>query len=316
MSNQSSLAGIYTDFQGLGELRAGVKRQDKEASREAAQQFESLFIQTMLKSMRQATDGDSLTGSDQMNMYRDMMDQQLSIDLAKRGGIGIAAVIQRQLGSFEDNENKPSNKSTEKTAHAGFPYSRHSLALANRLWNGISPSSQAIIQPANAKWKTHEDFIQTLKPAAHAAAAKLGTQPEAILAVAALETGWGKHVMPAQNGNSSFNLFGIKASKGWRQGKVMATTLEFENGAMQKRREPFRTYNNPAESVADFADFIQRNPRYQSALNNAGNPEKFLQEIHKAGYATDPDYSKKVVSVMRQIQAMTQDSVTVADNSI
>lgn len=316
MTSQASLAGIYTDFQGLGELRAGVKRQSKEANREAAQQFESLFIQTMLKSMRQATDGDSLTGSDQMNMYRDMMDQQLSIDLAKRGGIGIAAVIQRQLGSFEDNENKSSELATEKSANTGFPYSRNSLALANRLWNGKSPSSQAISQPASVKWKTHEDFIQTLKPAAHAAAAKLGTQPEAILAVAALETGWGQHVMPTQNGNSSFNLFGIKASKGWHQGKVMATTLEFENGAMQKRREPFRTYNNPAESVADFADFIQRNPRYQTALNNADNPEKFLKEIHKAGYATDPDYSQKVVSVMRQIQAMTQDSVTVADNSI
>jgi len=316
MTSQSSLAGIYTDFQGLGELRAGVRRQSKEANREAAEQFESLFIQTMLKSMRQATEGDSLTGSDQMNMYRDMMDQQLSIDLAKRGGIGIADVIQRQLGSFEEYENKSSNISTEKTANAGFPYSMNSLALANRLWSGTPASSQAIIQPASTTWKTHEDFIQSLKPAAHAAAAKLGTQPEAILAVAALETGWGRHVMPAQNGDSSFNLFGIKASKGWHQGKVMATTLEFEKGAMQKRREPFRTYNNPAESVADFADFIQRNPRYQSALNNADNPEKFLQEIHRAGYATDPDYSKKVVSVMRQIQAMTQDSVTVADNSI
>lgn len=316
MASQASLAGIYTDFQGLGELRAGVRRQSKEANREAAQQFESLFIQTMLKSMRQATDGDSLTGSDQMNMYRDMMDQQLSIDLAKRGGIGIADVIQRQLGSFEENGNKPSSIPTEKSANGGFPYSMNSLALANRLWSGKSPSSQTIIQPASTKWRTHEDFIQALKPAAHAAAAKLGTQPEAILAVAALETGWGKHVMPAQNGDSSFNLFGIKASKGWHQGKVMANTLEFENGAMQKRREPFRTYNSPAESVADFANFIQKNPRYQSALDNADNPEKFLQEIHRAGYATDPDYSKKVVSVMRQIQAMTQDSVTVADNSI
>ena len=311
MNTQATLAGIYTDFQGLGKLRAGVKKDDQAAHKEAAQQFEALFIQTMLKSMRQASIGDSLTGSDQMNMYRDMMDQQLSIDLARRGGIGIAAVIERQLGTHDAAKTQTKG---EHAAQTGFPWSRQSLALANRLWSGIPQTPGGVKPPTNTPWRSREDFIQTLQPAARAAAARLGTRPEAILAVAALETGWGQHVMPAGDGRSSFNLFGIKASKGWRQGHVMATTLEFENGAMQKRHEPFRTYRSPAESVADFADFILRNPRYRPALNHAADPARFLREIHRAGYATDPDYSAKVTAVMRQIQSMAQDSFSLADN--
>ena len=302
--NESSLAGVYTDFQGLGKLRASARQQTPDATRETAEQFEALFIQTMLKSMRQATPGDPLLGSDQADMYRDMMDQQLAIDLSKRGGIGLADIIERQLNPSRGNQ----------PAQTSSPYVEHSMAFASRLWNGQTTSSiPAAGQAVQARWKDKTDFIQSLLPAAESAATRLGTKAEAVLAVAALETGWGQHIIPASNGQSSFNLFGIKAAKNSRQGHVMANTLEFENGAMQKRREPFRRYNSPAESVADFASFVQQNPRYSEALKVADDPEQFLRGLHKAGYATDPNYSQKVLAVMHRIQDMTQETITVAD---
>lgn len=305
MSN-TSLAGIATDFQGLGKLRASARQNDRSAIRETAEQFEALFLQTMLKSMRQASIGDSLMGSDQANMYRDMMDQQLSIDLSKRGGIGLADVIERQLDPAQGKQRI--NQTPQ--------YTQPSLAFASRLYRGEAVKPAITSTPAaDYAWKNKEDFIRSLLPAAQSAAEKLGTRAEAVLAVTALETGWGKHVMPARAGKSSYNLFGIKASKNSDREHVMANTLEFENGVMQKRREPFRTYATPADSVADFASFVQQNPRYQEALKVADDPEQFLRNLHKAGYATDPDYSSKVVSVMRRIQSMTQESIIVADKS-
>ena len=305
--SESSLTGIHTDFQGLAKLRASAREDSRSATRETAEQFEALFLQTMLKSMRQASIGDSLMGSDQANMYRDMMDQQLSIDLAKRGGIGLADVIERQLDPTQGKQ----------TLNQTPQYPQHSLAFASRLYQGqATQPATAPVQAVENSWNNRDEFIQSLLPAAQSAAEKLGTKTQAVLAVTALETGWGKHVMPAGDGKSSFNLFGIKAARNSDREHVMANTLEFENGVMQKRREPFRTYASPAESVADFASFIQQNPRYQDALKVADDPEKFLRGLHKAGYATDPDYSSKVVSVMRRIQNMTQETITVADKSL
>ncbi len=157
-------------------------------------------------------------------------------------------------------------------------------------------------------------FIERLRPAAEKAAALLGVAPKAILAIAALETGWGKHVMRAADGQSSNNLFGIKAKTGWHKGKTIASTLEFEHGAMHRKREPFRSYASPQESVLDFAHFIRANPRYRNALKQAGNAERFVEELQKAGYATDPDYARKVKGVMKTIDRSTQFSWRVADN--
>lgn len=302
--DKPSLADVATDFQGLAKLRAGARQQTASARRETAEQFEALFLQTMLKSMRQATPGDPLMGSDQANLYRDMLDQQLALDISKRGGIGLADVIERQLGPAQPETSRQSD-----------PFTRRSFGFAAKLWQGTQPEA-AGGPHTTQQWHDRESFVESLMPAAEQAASRLGTRPEAVLAIAALETGWGQHVMPDRQGNSSFNLFGIKADKSWQNGKVMARTLEFESGVMQQKREPFRTYDTAAESVNDFASFILENPRYRSALQVAEDPEQFLRGVHQAGYATDPDYSQKVVSVMRQIQGMTQESLTVADNGI
>jgi flagellar protein FlgJ len=308
MAREGLIAGVYTDFQGLGKLRAEAAKDEKSAQREVAQQFEALFIESMLKSMRTASFGDSLTGSDQADMYRDMMDHQLAINLSQSGGIGMADIIERQLGGVGETKGKTASPDAID----------ESLAFASRLWRGVSPyANNTAISPlqVDKPWNDPQSFIERLRPAAEAAARSLGTQPEAVLAIAALETGWGKHVMPASNGQSSFNLFGIKATRDWNNGRVMANTLEFESGRMQQRREPFRTYHSPDESVADFARFIRGNPRYGEALQAGADPQRFIEKIHEAGYATDPDYVSKVGNVMRQIQGMTQASAEAADNS-
>lgn len=313
MQSASSNASVYTDFQGLGKLKANAARQTEASRREAAEQFEALFIQTMLKSMRAATPSDKLTGSDQVAMYQDMMDKQLSIDMAKKGGIGIANVIEQQLSGPDDSKvDTPETRPLER-----------SLAFAAQLWRS-GPQQPAAKEPSSAKatvtrpettWQTPESFVKSLFPAARQAAARLGTQPEAVIAIAALETGWGKHVISGRNGLSSHNLFGIKSTDASSSDRVNVTTLEFEQGVMQKVRQPFRTYSSTTAAVADFVRFINENPRYKEAMGKADDPEIFLQEIHKAGYATDPDYAEKVVAVMRQIQSMTQGPIDVADNS-
>ena len=319
----AALAGVYTDFSGLAKLRAASANASPRARREAAQQFEALFLQMMLKSMRQTTGGTLLDGP-QSEMYRDLYDQQLALHLARKGAIGIGKMV---LAELEGKPQRPVSRplidfdsvvrdtgARQTATRLGSP-----TALAERLW-GDPPGPEDARAAAGDKgpraarrahalpWRNQREFIEHLRPAAEAAAARLGTRPEAILAMAALETGWGRHVMPAADGRPSFNLFGIKADRRWQHGRVFASTLEFEQGVMQRRREPFRTYPDPAASVHDFADFLQANPRYRRALQSAADPERFLAEIHRAGYATDPDYVQKVTSVMQRIQRMTQES--------
>lgn len=151
---------------------------------------------------------------------------------------------------------------------------------------------------ARTEWRSPEEFVADLWPAAEKAAREIGTRPEAVLAVAALETGWGRHVARRHDGESSNNFFGIKATRDWRAEHVVATTLEFEDGVMVKRNEPFRSYGSPEESFADFAAFINGNPRYAKALERAADPVTFVRELQAAGYATDPDYADKLESVL------------------
>lgn len=297
MQADTQLANVYTDMAGIGNLRREASTQSDASKREVAQQFEGLFMQMMLKSMRDAVPSEGVFGGgQQMETYQQMHDQQLALDLSKTGSIGIADLVYRQLGGTdpEGMGTKPGSSEIRGT----------DLSMAQQLWGGPSRSAQShsLNSSSSRPWSSPEEFVFRLQPAANAAARKLGTKPEAILAIAALETGWGSHVAQKANGNSSNNLFGIKADRSWQSDRVYASTLEFESGAMQRRQEPFRSYRTPEESVADFAQFIQENPRYRKALEKANNPQDFIEELHKAGYATDPNYSRKVNSVMEQLQ--------------
>lgn len=289
----AELASVYTDFNGIAQLKAEAGKQSDAAKRETARQFEALFLQMMVKSMREAG-GKGILDSNQTEMARDMYDQQLAISLSKKGAIGIADMVMRQLGV------EPASSEQMETAKT-----TPRLAFATKLWGSAPQSPTAEKQPL-PHWNTPEEFVQALYPAAKNAAQSLGTSAEAVLAIAALETGWGKHIMPDSRGNSSFNLFGIKADQSWRQPATSAMTLEYENGVVHKKREPFRAYASAEESVQDFAAFIRGNSRYRQALDTANNPEAFLDHIQKAGYATDPDYAEKAKAVMKKVASMAK----------
>lgn len=314
METSTYNAAVYTDFEGLARLKTEASQQSSGARSEVAQQFEALFIQTMLKSMRAATPGDSLTSNDQMKMYQDMMDKQMALDMSKGRGIGIADIIERQL----------SPQGTTRKQETGDTPEQQALSFASSLWRSqtiptsipaIDSATQVAVEQGSL-WDSPEHFVSSLMPAARKAARELGTEPEAVLAIAALETGWGKHVIPGENGISSYNLFGIKATDKTSNEQVNITTLEYRNGAMEKVKQPFRTYSSAMSSVADFSSFLRENPRYESVLRDSSNPEEFLEGIHKAGYATDPDYTSKAVAVLSKIQSMGRSSITIADNTL
>ena len=142
-----------------------------------------------------------------------------------------------------------------------------------------------------------EDFVRQLHPYAEQAAKELGVEPKVLLAQAALETGWGRSLIKNSDGSNSFNLFNIKADKSWQGKQAQVSTLEFEQGIAKKVNAGFRSYASFQESFQDYVDFIKNNPRYGDALKQAGNGERYLHELQRAGYATDPNYANKVMSI-------------------
>jgi flagellar protein FlgJ len=148
------------------------------------------------------------------------------------------------------------------------------------------------------RFESPEEFVATLWPAAQVTARKLNADPKAILAQAALETGWGSKVPLDQNGQPSFNLFGIKADSSWQGEKVSNQTTEVRNGIAQREQADFRSYDSYVESMLDYADFLQSRDHYQTALNKADDAPTYLSELQSAGYATDPNYANKIVRIM------------------
>jgi flagellar protein FlgJ len=265
MSIEAPKAAFYADPAGLVALKRGAAAQTPEAIRETAKQFESLFTTMMLKSMRDASPGDSMFGSDQQEFYQDMFDQQLAVQLSRGKGLGLADVLVRQLIQGGGELSKPS--------------------VSN--W---PPRSQ-------------DEFVQAVLPAARAAAEKLGVDPEVVVAHAALETGWGRSVPTSANGKPSFNLFGIKAGSHWVGDSLHAKTKEFSAGEMQATQASFRSYESPEHSIQDYTGFLQSNPRYAAALNTGSDVGAFARGLQLGGYATDPDYVAKLTAVAARLKS-------------
>ncbi len=320
---------LFNDFSGLTRLRASARADSKAATAQVARQFETIFTQMMLKSMRAASLGDGAMDSEQTRSYRDMFDQQLAVTLASRGkGLGIAEMLVRQLGGGSESAAAPLDTSLAvRKPAAGFPVPARPLAttainapppaaddsIAERvietvqqglqpLREGLGKIADAAIEGAHKlaeSWRpsSPQEFVQSLLPHAQAAAEKLGVSVRALLAHAALETGWGKHLPRQADGASSFNLFGIKAGSSWSGERVRVPTLEVEHGVAVRRREAFRVYASPSDSFMDYARLIGGNPRYAAALGHGEDVRGFARALQSAGYATDPDYSRKLAQV-------------------
>ncbi|PHS27238.1 MAG: flagellar assembly peptidoglycan hydrolase FlgJ [Methylophaga sp.] len=306
MAVNTHISQTAIDFQGLAELRRASNKDgnDAETMRQVAGQFESLFINMMLKSMRQASLGDGLFDSSQSDMYRDIADQQMAMDLSARGGLGLQEVILRQLTGNKENKDINSELGSRS-------YSVDTIKTRSKLEvvETTVAEKQAMVTKSKAVetvatqmdliFDSPESFIQKLWPMAKQAAEKLGVAPEVILSQAALETGWGKHVIKDVNGQSSHNLFNIKADSRWQGDFVTKGTLEYRDGVAAKEQAKFRSYDSYQQSFNDYVNFLQTQPRYQDALKQTANPDKFIEGLHKAGYATDPTYSDKIKRIMR-----------------
>lgn len=276
----------WTDLSGFGALRQTAQSDAKSALPAVAKQFESIFTQMMLKSMREASPGDGLGDSEAGNAWRDMFDQQLSVNLSQGNGLGIAQMLMRQLGG--GSSSPASSSAADGTKSDDWQQRLSSVANAAK-----SVGAEVV------KWlpQDAQEFVKELAPYAQKAAEKLGVSVRAVLAQAALETQWGKHMPSHSNGDTSNNLFGMKAGSSWDGQKVSVPTLEFEEGVAVHRRAQFRSYNNPGESFNDYAQLIADNPRYAKALNHGEDVVGFARGLVSGGYATDPSYAQKIVAI-------------------
>lgn len=265
------MTATITDFGQFTTLRADADRNDPAALREVATQFEALFVQSLLKNMRGAQLAEPMFGSDQMDMYQDMFDQQLSLEMASGRGIGLADVLVRQLGG----------QGAVPDAPAGFA-------------QGTPASGAGASLPA---WSDPDRFVDAVWPHAERAGRRLGVAPQALVAQAALETGWGQHVMRGADGQPSYNLFGIKAGGGWTGDSVAKPTLEYTNGVAERRVERFRAYPDVAAAFDDYARLIEGD-RYRAARDRQSDTAGFAAALQQAGYATDPHYADKIDRVL------------------
>ncbi|WP_285421498.1 flagellar assembly peptidoglycan hydrolase FlgJ [Pseudomonas sp. efr-133-TYG-23] len=398
----SADSGSYSDLNRLNQLKVGADKNSEGNMRKVAQEFESLFLSEMLKSMRSATEAlgkDNPMNTPAAKQYQEMYDQQLAVSLSREGGgIGLADVLMRQMqknkpvdaqaatlqgpaaaeavkkvdvpteiaaGTQADGPLGRSNgqrplwafRVAEPQAGAAATHSndmelmnQRRIALpsklTDRLLAGIVPSTQVVTEakaaplrnsalqdnvinssarsvaaangsmqvygravaqpplaPAKKAFSSQDEFIATMLPMAEAAAKRIGIDPKYLVAQAALETGWGKSVMRAEDGSSSHNLFGIKAGKSWQGGQARAITSEFRDGAMVKETAQFRSYDSYQDSFHDLVTLLQSNDRYKDVVKSADNPERFVRELQKAGYATDPNYANKISQIANSMNS-------------
>jgi len=255
--------------------------------------------------MREASFGGGLLDSQQSLFYRDLYDQQLASHLSGRGGLGIADTIQQQIGGA-DTRAKARRLVTAVPDRAPHKSSDAASNLVGQATATRHPSAASVAQlRVTPTISRPRDFVRELWSAAEQAAQDIGVDPAALLAQAALETGWGKHVMRGDQGQSSHNLFGIKADRRWQGDKVRKTTLEYKDGVALKTRADFRSYDNYEQAFKDYVDFIKGNPRYREALQVTGDPKAYFRSLQKAGYATDPAYADKITRIFEgpQMQA-------------
>ncbi len=283
-------ASTYGDFAGLEQLKAGARNQDPAALRQVAQQFESLFARMMLKSMRKAIGTDPIFGSDQAQMYQGMFDDQLSLDLTRGRGLGLADMLMRQLRGAQ-SAGAPSATGTPGGTPAG--------TMRPRASSSATPVA-SIPAASNAE---RAQFVASIWPQARQAAEQLGVHPLSVVAQAALESNWGKSVPHSAAGTSSNNFFGVKAAAGWNGAAVSANTEEYESGTATTVKAAFRAYDTPQASVQDYVSLLSGNPRYRGALNSGTDVTAFATALQRGGYATDPDYVAKLTAVARQAAA-------------
>ncbi|KIF82156.1 flagellar assembly peptidoglycan hydrolase FlgJ [Noviherbaspirillum autotrophicum] len=284
---------LAIDTKGLDSLRRSAHDNAPEALKTAAKQFEALFMNMIMKSMREASPQDGMFDNEQSRMYTSMLDTQLSQNLSKRG-LGLADMLVRQLSASVGGQAEATPSSYYKASSVqARQYAAWQPADLTAPADG-SKSSGA--QPAHV-----QAFQERLTVHAEEASRVSGIPAKFMLGQAALETGWGKKEILAADGSNSYNLFNIKAGSGWKGRVVEAVTTEYVDGVPQRRVEKFRAYDSYADSFRDYARLLRSNPRYENVLANVSDVSGFAQGLQRAGYATDPHYAAKLTQIISQI---------------
>jgi len=320
-------------------------REDPQANqKEVAQQFEALFLQMMVKRMREATPKDGLFDSDQSRMMQSMLDEQMALNLSKPG-IGLAQALLAQMqgganatgaatalpgegqGAAGQSMNAGATVGDGTTLAGGgaavsefqplaAPLRVHGSAskdavrttavskLLDGIRNSAAQASRNVLRQvdrATSRGGDHiENFVDRLADSARAVAEASGLPLRLILGQAALESGWGKREIRMSDGSTSYNLFGIKATGGWKGKVAEVMTTEYENGVARKVKQPFRAYDSYEHALSDYARLITENSRYQHVVT-ASNEKDAARKIQAAGYATDPRYADKLINVMAKL---------------
>ncbi len=295
---------VYTDLSGLNAISQLGRENTPAALRQVAQQFESLFLNIMLKAMRDSTksfgEGNFLN-SNEMEFHQQNFDNQLSLHLSQSAGLGLADVLYEQmLGQFgleapapEATAAAPIMGPLETSPPRGSD-PRNALIRLKMVETGGGGMRAAGEQSIDSP----QEFVRRLYPLAERAAERIGVDPRMLLAQSALETGWGRRMIARPDGVSTHNLFGIKADERWSGPRANVNTTEYEDGVVRLEKAAFRSYDSYEDSFNDYVDFLEGNPRYREALNNSHDAESFARHLQEAGYATDPVYARKLTRVM------------------
>ena len=301
MINRTEMSDqLAFDSKSLNALRHSSRDNSPESIKAAATQFEALFVNMMLKSMRQAGGGEGgMFDNEQSRMYTSMMDQQLSQKMASRG-IGLADAMVRQLTNNAMSQVLQSEEAPPPVPLGGMgSISQYMQQQKNSVQADQLLASTGSIE-SNSSSRHVQEFTQKLGPHAELASQTSGIPAKFMLGQAALESGWGKKEIKALDGSSSHNVFGIKASANWKGKTVDALTTEYVNGVAFQKVEKFRAYTNYSDAFHDYAKLISDNPRYQNVMQNTGDAFQFANALQKAGYATDPQYAQKLSKVIQQ----------------
>lgn len=325
------------DVQGFDGLRAQAAASPQEGLKTVAKQFDAVFLNMMLKSMREATPQEGLLDSHDGATYTAMLDQQLAQQLSSKG-LGVADALTKQLsrnagigqgsalhagsagsaaalnalgsidsagasigGMGEAGMGAEGNAAMMKALARAYAKASADGALSKGA-AGYSAAS-ALTPPlrGNGSSSKVDAFVEKMAAPAQAASEATGIPARFIVGQAALESGWGKGEIRHANGAPSHNVFGIKAGKDWTGKTVSTVTTEYVNGAPHKVVEKFRAYDSYQDAMTDYAHLLRGNPRYASVVNSSRDAASFAHGMQQAGYATDPHYAKKLISIMRQM---------------
>ncbi|TAM53999.1 MAG: flagellar assembly peptidoglycan hydrolase FlgJ [Paraburkholderia sp.] len=313
------------DVQGFDAMRSQAGTSPQQALKSTAKQFDAVFMQMMLKSMREATPQDGILDSNDSKQYQSMLDQQLSQQLSSKG-VGVANALITQLsrnagvdlgaggaggartipggqaigGMLGGGASNPGDAAMMNALARAYANAHANGALAA----GKGYSAQSALTPplrGSGASRKVDAFVNKMAAPAQAASAATGIPARFIVGQAALESGWGKGEIKNADGSPSHNVFGIKATSDWTGKTVSAVTTEYVHGKAQRVVQKFRAYDSYADAMTDYANMLRDNPRYASVLSTSHDAASFAHGMQKAGYATDPHYAKKLISIMQQM---------------